>query len=106
ARARIATILKVEGTNLTRSLKVPGADLGHNCMPKAVSRHHRRCILPRVGFVLHSSEGARYVRGTELRLRDTLHATLKIIIRHPSSSEAPRQDRGTELMLRDNLRAT
>ncbi|MCD7455868.1 hypothetical protein HAX54_029905, partial [Datura stramonium] len=44
---------------------------------------------------LDSSEGACYVRGTELRLRDTLHATLRIIIRHPSSSEAPRQVRGT-----------
>ncbi|MCD7472299.1 hypothetical protein HAX54_013366, partial [Datura stramonium] len=55
---------------------------------------------------LNSSEGARYVRGTKLRLCDSLCATLRIIIRHPSSSEAPRQVRGTELMLRNTLRAT
>ncbi|MCE0480995.1 hypothetical protein HAX54_038316 [Datura stramonium] len=50
------------------------------------------------GLVAHldSSEGARYVCGTELRLRDSLLSTLSIIIRHPSSSEAPRQVRGTE----------
>ncbi|MCD7459064.1 hypothetical protein HAX54_039947, partial [Datura stramonium] len=51
-------------------------------------------------------ESARQVRGTELMLCDTLHATLRIIIQHPSSSEAPRQGRGTKLMLRDTLCAT
>ncbi|MCD7473119.1 hypothetical protein HAX54_014745, partial [Datura stramonium] len=71
-----------------------------------VSRYHRGGILPRVKFELNSSEGARQVRGMELRLHDSLRATLRIIIRHPSSNEAPRQGRGTEMMLRDTLRAT
>ncbi|MCD7468398.1 hypothetical protein HAX54_006506 [Datura stramonium] len=66
------------------------------------------CILVKEGLVAHldSSEGARYVRGMELRLRDSLRAMLRIIIWHPSSSETPRQVRGTELVLRDTLSAT
>ncbi|MCD9642313.1 hypothetical protein HAX54_029024, partial [Datura stramonium] len=63
-------------------------------------------ILPRVKFKSDSSEGVRHVCGMELRLHDTLHSTLRIIIWHPSSSEAPRQGHGTELMLCDTLRAT
>ncbi|MCD7458914.1 hypothetical protein HAX54_039586, partial [Datura stramonium] len=59
-------------------------------------------------FAAHqdSNESARHVRGTELRLRNSLHATLRLRSRHPSSSEVPRQGHGTELMLHDSLRAT
>ncbi|MCE3050439.1 hypothetical protein HAX54_047214, partial [Datura stramonium] len=46
---------------------------------EAMARYHRESSLPRVEFMSNSSGGARYLCGTELMLRDTLRAMLRVI---------------------------